>query len=195
MNIFKKLLKVVKNEYETSSKEHYYEYDLWGEIKDELKDKIPQGYTLYGECVGYTKGGGFIQQGYDYGCEQRQRRLMIYRITFTNENGYVWNLQTPEIKDFCDRYELESVPLFYYGKASHLFELLNDDDWRKNFISEMKDRYTEKECFICKNKVPEEGVVLRKESPFHFEAYKLKSFSFLEYETKQLDKGVEDMEG
>jgi hypothetical protein len=186
--------KVVKNEFETSHKEHYYEYDLWGEIKDELKDKIPQGYTIYGECLGYTKGGGWIQQGYDYGCEQGKRKLMIYRVTFTNENGYVWNLQTPEIKEFCERYSLEYVPLFYYGKASHTFELLNDDNWRRNFIQCLQNRYTEKDCFICKNKIPEEGIVLRKESGFQFETYKLKSFRFLEYETKLLDEGNVDIE-
>lgn len=57
--------KVVKNEFETAHKEHFYEYDLWGEIKEELKDKIPQGYTLYGECVGFTKNNAAIQSLYD----------------------------------------------------------------------------------------------------------------------------------
>lgn len=188
--------KVVKNEFETSHKEHYYEYDLWGEIKDELKDKIPQGYTLYGECLGYTKGGAYIQKGYDYGCEQGKKRLMIYRITFTNENGYVWNLQTPEIKEFCDRYGLEYVPLFYYGEAYKLTDAKYQDkeEWRKEFIEDLQLDYLEKDCFICKNKVPEEGIVLRKESGFQFETYKLKSFKFLEYETKLLDEGSVDME-
>jgi len=187
--------KVVKNEFETSNKEHYYEYDLWGEIKDELKDKIPQGYTLYWECLGYTKGGWFIQKWYDYGCVQGQKKLMIYRITFTNEAGYVWNLQTPEIKEFCNRYGLEYVPLFYYGKVSNLVPGISAWlDYQKELISCLQNQYTEKDCFICKNKVPEEGIVLRKESGFQFETYKLKSYKFLEYETKLLDEGVEDLE-
>lgn len=186
--------KVVKNEFETSHKEHYYEYDLWGDIKDELKDKIPQGYTLYGECLGYTKNGGYIQKPYDYGCEQGQKKLMIYRITLTNEKGLVYNLSTLEIKEFCDRYGLEYVPLFYYGKASGLGHFDIKHHWQEDFINTLQDKYTEKDCYLCKNKVPEEGIVLRKESGFQFETYKLKSFKFLEYETKLLDEGVVDIE-
>ena len=49
------------------------------------------------------------------------------------------------------------------------------------------------ECHICNNKIPSEGIVVRIEKN-DFEAYKLKSISFLEYETKQLDKGVDDIE-
>jgi hypothetical protein len=47
---------------------------------------------------------------------------------------------------------------------------------------------------MCNNKVPEEGIVVRKESLFSCESYKLKSFSFLEKESKELDKGVIDIE-
>lgn len=188
--------KVVKNEYETSDKKHFYEYDLWGDIKEEIKDKIPKGYTLYGECLGYTKGGGEIQKGYDYGCNIGEKRIMIYRITITNEDGYVYNLSTIETKEFCERYDLEYVPLFYYGKAKNLFEIeLDDTDkWRQVFIDRLKECYTEKDCYICNNKVPEEGIVLRIESYINFESYKLKSFSFLERETKLLDEEVIDME-
>lgn len=194
--------KVVKNEYETQGKNHFYEYDLWGEIKDELKDSLPKGYTVYGECLGYTKSGGYIQKPYDYGCEQGAKKLMIYRITFTNEDGYVWNLQTPEIKEFCERYNLEYVPLFFYGMAQTFYNVFHVvegdkpdvDKWREGFMKELESKYTEKDCFLCKEKVPEEGIVIRKESPFVFETYKLKSFKFLEYETKLLDEGVEDME-
>jgi hypothetical protein len=46
---------------------------------------------------------------------------------------------------------------------------------------------------MCSNKLPEEGVVLRKESEL-FEAYKLKSDSFLERETKGLDSGEVNIE-
>ena len=47
---------------------------------------------------------------------------------------------------------------------------------------------------MCNNKVPEEGIVVRKESLFSCDSYKLKSFRFLEFETKQLDKGESDIE-
>ena len=46
---------------------------------------------------------------------------------------------------------------------------------------------------MCTNKVPEEGVVLRIEKN-KFEAYKIKSVSFLERESSLLDKNVLDIE-
>ena len=46
---------------------------------------------------------------------------------------------------------------------------------------------------MCINKVPCEGIVLVKESDF-FEAYKLKSMSFLARESEELDSGKVDIE-
>jgi len=67
-------------------------------------------------------------------------------------------------------------------------------DWREPFIEQLEKEYNNKKCFMCKNDVWEEGVVLRKESFFHCESYKLKSFNFLQEESKQLDKGESDIE-
>jgi len=189
--------KVVKNANmdDPKRKDHFYEYDLWGDIKEEIKEFIPKGYTIYGECLGFTKGDAYIQSQYDYGCEPCKNKLMIYRITFTNEDGIVYNLSTNEIKDYCDRVGLEYVPLFYYGVAKDLCPQIDESNhWHENYVKYLQDKFTEKDCYICKNKVPEEGIVLRKEGQFEFETYKLKSFRFLEFETKLLDEGVEDIE-
>jgi hypothetical protein len=51
----------------------------------------------------------------------------------------------------------------------------------------------EKDCVLCRNNVPDEGIVLRIENP-NTEAFKLKSFRFLQKETKDLDQGVVSME-
>lgn len=187
--------RVVKNEYETKKKEDFYGYDLWGEIKEDLKEFIPKGYTVYGECVGYTKEGSWIQKDYDYACEVGERKFYIYRITFTNEDGIVNNLSTTEVKQFCEQFNLNYVPLLYYGKAKDLYpNILESEHWIENFVKALEENYNEKDCYICKSKVPEEGIVIRRENMFEFEAYKLKSFSFLERETKLLDKGEENIE-
>ena len=47
---------------------------------------------------------------------------------------------------------------------------------------------------MCDESVPEEGVVIRKEKLIGCESYKVKSFRFLEWETKALDKGEVDVE-
>jgi hypothetical protein len=46
---------------------------------------------------------------------------------------------------------------------------------------------------MCRNKVPEEGIVLTKDG-LTFEAFKLKSMRFLEEETKLLDKEQTNIE-
>ncbi len=187
--------RVVKNEYETQGTQDFYDSDVWGEIKDEIKDSIPKGYTLYGEALGYTKSGSWIQQDYDYGCIQGQKKLQIYRITITNVDGQVIDLSSQQVKEFCDRMGLPRTHIFYAGLAKDLYpELSVETHWNNMFVSRLEKDYNEKDCFICVNKVPEEGIVVRKEKLHEFETYKLKSFRFLERETALLDAGQLDME-
>lgn len=189
--------KVVKNEYleDPKAKDHFYSYDIWEEIKDEVKDYIPKGFTLYGEALGYTKSGAYIQEGYDYGCKPGEKRLQVYRITFTNADGWVCNLSTKQTKEFCDKNGLEYVHLYYQGLARDLFPDIDvSTHWHEEFIKRLESTYTDADCFMCKNTVPEEGIVLRKDSIFSYESYKLKSFRFLEMETKLLDENVADIE-
>lgn len=188
--------KVVKNSdlKDPKRKDHFYGYDLWKSAGDELKEFIPKGFSLYYELVGYTKNGAAIQKNYDYGCQEGQSKIFIYRITFTNEDGIVNNLSTKEMHEFCDRFGLKYVYSFYTGKARDIFLIKDDENWTEHFIKALEQDYNEKDCFICKNKVPEEGIVLRKESMFEFEAYKLKSFRYLTYETELLDKGESNLE-
>lgn len=186
--------RVVKNEYETKEGEHYYGYDLWAEIKDELEPSILNGITLYGEAVGFTKEGGYIQDKYDYGCQPKTKKIYIYRITQTNVDGKVIEFTWQQVKDYCNQYGLTHVPEVYYGRASNLFPLPTDNHWHANFLQYAESVYLDKDCCYCNNKVPAEGVVIRIDKTFSFDAYKLKSFRFLEHETKMLDKGIVDME-
>lgn len=194
--------RVVKNKAfgDPKSQDHYFGYDLWRDIKDKVKEHIPKGYTLYGECLGYTKDNNYIQKGYDYGCNPGEFKLEVYRITHTNPDGIVTELSYPEIVEFCGRAGLSSSHLLFYGKA---YEFYNDDscfeteisnEWREGFLRKLEEVYNEKDCFMCNNKVPEEGIVIRKESLFDCEPYKLKSFRFLEHESKQLDSGEINIE-
>jgi len=196
--------KVVKNSNmnDPKQKDHFFGYDLWEKIKDEVGDKIPKGYTLYGEMLGYDHNGGYIQKGFDYGCAVGDHKLEVYRITQTTPDGLVTELSYPQIADFCERNDLNPPALFYHGGAFSWgkFNGITDgspsdeDQWRSGLIKDLERNYNEKDCFMCNNKVPEEGIVVRKESLFNFEAYKLKSFNFLERETKELDSGESDIE-
>ena len=179
----------------------YFGYDLWRDIKDSIGE-IPKGYTLYGEALGYDKNGAYIQKGYDYGCAEGEMKIEVYRITHTNPDGLVTELSYPEIEEFCAKKGLTPSHLFFYGKVYNLLAVirreggyeLGEDNWQKSVVKYLEDKYNEKDCFMCRSKVPEEGIVLRKESLFHCESYKLKSFAFLEAESVQLDKGESDIE-
>ncbi len=181
--------RVLKNGYlEVGNKDHFYSYDLWEDIAKSVEYAIQDSITLYGECVGYLKTGGFIQHGYDYGCEPGTFKTYIYRITTTNQSGQVYEFSHKQVKEYCEKFGLTMVPELYYGKAKDLYpDLSISDHWHENFLQRLVDDYLEKDCDLCKSqKVPDEGICLRKDI-FDIEVYKLKSFKFLEWETKQLD--------
>lgn len=204
--------KVVKNKSfeDPKGKNHFYGYDLWADIKDEIGHLIPKGFTIYGEMLGYDKNGSYIQKNYDYGCQQGQHKLEIYRITQTNSDGLVTELSHKQIKEFCDKTGLTMSHVFYDGDIDTLIRLrakptvgseygklsssLDDRDWQETLIKVLETDFNEKDCFMCTNKVPEEGICIRKESMWEYEVYKLKSFRFLEHETKELDEGITNIE-
>jgi hypothetical protein len=107
---------------------------------------------------------------------------------------------------WCKQRVLKPVIELYKGTIEELFELFyeekNEDDycvihedWREYFIQFLRDEFNiERDCDICKNAVPYEGIVIRKLDTLDFEAYKLKSFKFLQRETEELDKGQENIE-
>ena len=191
--------KVLKNRYirkERNNQNHFYSYDLWSDIAEELQPYLVDGMSIYGECVGFTKTGKYIQKGYDYGCDQSrgEHRLYIYRITYTTPDGHVFELSYVQIADFCKKYRLLVVPMLYWGYAKDLFDQSKDESsWEDFLMKKLSDTFLEKDCDMCVNKVPAEGIVVRPERG-EFEAYKLKSFRFKEVETKMLDAGEENME-
>ena len=198
--------KVIKNDdmsYENFIKKQgklgYYNYDIWGAVNNELKDYLIDGITIYAEIVGFLPDGSYIQKtgaGYDYGYSQGTHGIYIYRITFTNPSGDVFEFSHNQMKEWCDERGLKTVPLLYYGKVKNFIIEHNGydkDDLLQNNLLKRAMCFLEKDCYICKNKVPAEGIVIRKETN-NFEAYKLKSFRFKEQETKQFDKGESNIE-
>ena len=195
--------KVIKNEELNPNAQHYYKEDIWGIAHNELKDFLQKGMTFYYEIVGFLPNGGSIQKDYDYGCETNQHKIYIYRITSTNVDGKVIEFSAKQVQDFCKKNGLNAVPELYYGKAKDLFTYIYhlveepnnfpNQKWNEEFLIELKKNYNEKDCYICSNKVPEEGCVVRIEG-LEFEAYKQKSERFYQRETKLLDKGESNIE-
>jgi tRNA-binding EMAP/Myf-like protein len=173
--------KVVKSVGETKKDgQHFYKEDVWGLAHDRIKHALKDGMSLYCEIVGYLPSGGMIQQGYDYGCKEGNFNVLVYRITTTNASGDVFEWDWASIKNHCEAYEINHVPEYYYGPVNFT-------------LAQLKEKYLERDCEFCNNKVPSEGICFRNESRSK-KAFKLKSFSFLERESKSLDKGDVDIE-
>ena len=200
--------RVIKNDDLNTQANHYYSSDVWGDAARTLEYAVQKGYTLYGEIVGFTRDGAYIQKGFDYSCikpiyeneyvEGVHYKVYIYRITFTNEDGNVCELSWRQIKTYCEHFGIRHVPEYYFGKLVNfdksLKKIKSDDEFNGAVIKLLEEKYLEKYCEFCAVKVPSEGIVLRVDKLFNFDAYKLKSFLFFEWESKQLDDNVIDIE-
>lgn len=165
--------------------------DQWGIHAKELENKLPPGYTVYSELVGFTPNGSGIQKKYDYSCEPLTSQSKVFRITYTDPIGEVLELGWMDIVRFCEKYNLQTVPCHYHGKAGDLFYHLSEqaDDWSEQFLKKLEEKYLDKKCPLCKNDVWNEGIVLAIENRINRPVFKFKSFNFLEKEAKDRDAG------
>lgn len=183
---------VIKNQYLNTDKQqnHFYNEDIWGTVNNKLKDTIPKSFTIYGEIVGYLSTGAMIQKGYHYSCEASTHKFYVYRITNTNADGLVIELSWQQLKEFCNKYNLTIVPEFYYGVAKDLFpDIPINETWNSEFLKRLSMSFNMNDsmCELNNKEVPAEGLVLRIDNLFNFDAYKLKNFAFKAWESKQLD--------
>ena len=192
--------KVVKDQYLNSEAgPGFYEFDLWTEIKETIKELIPKGFTLYGEAVGFLPTGAAIQKGYHYGCEPGKYQIFVYRITTTNEDGQTFEFSDAQIEEFCSSRGLNTKWNFYSGTAKDLFpEISPDEHWHENWLLALEKRsdfnLNDSMCPTNNFEVPAEGVVIRVEKLKEFDAYKLKNFKFFERESLMLDSNEIDIE-
>ena len=92
-------------------------------------------------------------------------------------NGHVYEYTPRQCQLWCKENDLEYVPVLYNGTTF----ILKTNNYRTHFD-------IEKNCKMCKNKVPAEGIAIRINDTLNYEVYKLKSDLFLLKETKDLDK-------
>jgi hypothetical protein len=206
---------VIKNQYiNKEATAGYYNEDIWKIVHNEIKDKIEQGISVYGEIVGYLPSGKMIQKNYDYGCKSdlkkefvivsshnqlAEHKFLVYRITYTKPDGNVIEFSWNQIKDYCKKYSLETVKELYHGRMVNYGGPLNwtigeEEKWNEYFFDTLSFQYLEKDCKWCINKLPAEGIVVRIDGKETFSAYKLKSKRFLEKESKQLDEEAKNNE-
>ena len=197
---------VIKNATETTNPGGYYSCDIWAEADKIIRPHLQKGMTIYYEIVGFLPTGKYIQKNYDYGCippeagepftHEKHFKVRVYRITMVNIDGYIHEFSAKEVQEWCKANDLIPVTEYYYGYAKDLYNIPVDDNWTDAFWDTMandKNFYMERNSPSCSNKVPHEGLVIKKED-MRSRAWKLKCFAFLNGEQKELDAGEENIE-
>ena len=180
----RKVIKDINN----PNQNHFYSTDIWTEEGRKLEGLIPENYLLYGELVGYTKGGGAIQKNYTYQVEKGTCDLYVYRVAFINAKGAITDLSWDQVIEFCRDRNLKTVPTLYQGPMLKQSEIV---DW---FIDKrLRDSGYPQAIQLDQESPVDEGVCIRVDglSPYILKA---KSPRFLEHETKMLDEEAEDLE-
>lgn len=175
------LVKGVEDLFETTNP-HYYNEDIWKKAYDKYSYAIEPGISLYGELCHNT------QKGYDY---SKLNDMVVYKITRTNSEGNVDVFSWDMVEKYCQKYDLQTVPVLYKGYISNLrpFSII-DDNFSKQFLEYLSINCLEKYCQYCTNKVPNEGICIQVGN----NVYKYKSKMFKLHEDKQQEIGEIDIE-
>ena len=195
---------VIKNKYLNKEVgKGYYGSNIWSEYGDIIYPYLEEGMT--------TGSDKMIQKAYDYGSNKGENTFMPYRIT-TEEEGKKREWEIGEIEVWTNKLrdrmlkdsnpnvdKIATINILYTGTLEDLYpDLDTENHWHENLLERMKN---DKERFgmeenepLCHNKVPREGICIRKFQDPLRECFKLKTQSFKLKEALQYDEGEVDIE-
>lgn len=153
---------------------------------DFFKDKLEKGETVYYEIVGWVdKNTPIMPIGdnkklhdkelrkiygdkmvFSYGCDEGTNDVYVYRMTMTNEDGYVVEYPDWFMRLRCEEMGVKCVPLF----EKFIFTTWED-------LMQRVEKYYDGPDPIRQTHV-REGVVVRIENRQKFTAFKHKNFTF-----------------
>lgn len=153
---------------------------------DYFKGKLHKGEEVFYEVLGYvnestlimgevsnkkTNDKEFIKQygettKFTYGCKPNESIIRVYRMTMTNEDGYVVEYPTELVRRRCEEMGVEFVPVF----EKFIFTTKED-------LMERVEKYYDGPDPVGLTHI-REGVVVRIDNSTKFKAYKHKNFNF-----------------
>lgn len=152
---------------------------------DVISPKLEKGETIYGEIVGWVDNSTTIMgqcenkkidkefvkkygdiTTFSYGCNQGENDFYIYRMTMTNEDGFVVEYPTWYAKLRAEQMGMKFVPIF----DQFIFTTWED-------LLERVEKYYGGTDPVGMNHI-REGIVIRIENREKFKAYKHKNFEF-----------------
>jgi hypothetical protein len=179
----------------------FYKEDIYSQMALRFGDRVPEGFIVYGEIIGWTPDGAEIQKGYTYQIPKGLMELYVYRVTTINPQGVQVDLSWQAVKDFCAEMNLNHVPEIDRGDRILNWEMWGKDILEENIQNYLDVRLAERFGSLAEDYVLplepgnpcDEGVCVRVEG-LRPQIYKAKSPMFLQHETKLLDQEVIDME-
>ena len=180
----------------------FYGQDIWAEalkywIYPGAEKTWPENLVLYGEIVGKTSSGRWIQKGYDYDALMdpgETIKFIAFRGVYMAPGKEV-ELSWEELVDVCTDLGIKVVPRVgtLYIDNGYGLTFKSDSGERGYYknLAAFKARL-EGNCTYCRARVPREGVVLTlcgSATPGQKNT-KLKTDGFLERETRNLDNGI-----
>ena len=201
-NIIKKILHIkpkIKEEWELVSGTRRtvlkdYDGGYYGtnqfrrQYHDFFKDKLPKGFEVFYEIVGYIDGTETPIMGkcsnklvkdkafekmygketvFNYGCEVGHSDFYVYRITHTSDDGVITEVPWEVVKIWCERWGCKHVPEL----EKFLYTTWEDLNNRANQYLDQPESLANG-SHVC------EGVVARIDNREKFTAYKQKGFFF-----------------
>lgn len=178
--------RVVLNFSQDNADGYYGDNSFRKKWHDAIAPKLHKGETIYFEILGwvaentlimpecqnkkvqdkeFTKQYGATTQ-FTYGCERGENVVYVYRMTHTNEDGFVVEYPTWKVQQRCEEMGLNFVPVF------ERFIFTTEED-----LVERVEKYVGGADPIGKTHI-REGVVARIENRNTFSAYKHKNFEF-----------------
>ncbi|WP_032380988.1 RNA ligase family protein [Rhodococcoides fascians] len=164
--------------------------DIWTQWGERLRGRIPAGFIVYGEIIGWHPDGKPVQKGYTYRLPIGASDLYVYRVVQVTTKGRATDLSWDQMVEFCAEVGIETVPALYRGRHDFI-----------EIESYMDKRLSETLPFLAvpleegtkKNPIVDEGVCVRVEG-LTPQIFKAKSPLFFQFETKQLDADIIDTE-
>ena len=178
-----------------SRRDGKYTEDVYGIIASEIENKIPPGFEIFGEIVGWSSNNRNVQKNYDYGVTRGECELRVFRVIRVDESGNIIELSWDEIETFCKDNDLKTVHVYYKGKAEDLFhDIKVDEDFGAAFLTRLHKKYLDKNCEFCTSDIVNEGVVVKINSKDSKPVFKFKSPAFVLGESKSRDNNEENID-
>ena len=153
---------------------------------DKFTGKLQKGESIYYEVVGYvspnnpimsdcsnqkTKDKEFIKQygditRFSYGCEDGQSDIYVYRMTMTNEDGFVVEYPWDLVKLRCEQMGVKHCPEFERFTFSTVDDLMERVGMYLDGVDPIGGTHVK------------EGIVVRIENKERFTAFKHKCWHF-----------------